>query len=185
MPKKGKQIIIGPEIIVNGSIKRFEIVKKVVNTFIDFEQDKKGKGVVFKYPVENVSTGDKLFIVRPGRKKNFDFKVDVTADFGLKEGSHEQIALDLKDKKRQNPKSFEELVYAITEIYECRESDADFVLQRYPNLQLAFNTGARVEILLKVIKWLFIMEDIFYWDYEGRGMLYNALIGAGSDEEHI
>ena len=29
------------------------------------------------------------------------------------------------------------------------------------------------DVLLKVIKWLFIMEDIIYWHYEGRAFLYN------------
>lgn len=34
---------------------------------------------------------------------------------------------------------------------------------------------AKVDVLLKVIKWMFIMEDIVYWNYPGRSMLYNAL----------
>jgi len=182
MAKKEKQIIIGPEIIIKGSINRFDIVKKVVNIFIDFEQDKKGRGVVFKYPVEKLSNDDKLFIVRPGLKKNFDFKVEVPDYFALKKGSHAEITSDLKNKKEENPKGINGLVKAITEIYDCLENDVDFILKKYSMLQTSFQKGARIEFLLKVLKWMFIMEDIFYWDYEGREKLYNYLIGEISND---
>jgi hypothetical protein len=48
-------------------------------------------------------------------------------------------------------------------------------LSDYPNLDKSFQIGAKVEALLKVVKWLFIMEDIVYWDNEGRVFLFNFL----------
>lgn len=51
---KEKTIIIGKPIEINGSLARHKIVKKVVNTFINIEYRKKGKGIVFRYPVENL-----------------------------------------------------------------------------------------------------------------------------------
>ncbi|MFH1775014.1 MAG: hypothetical protein ABH874_08695 [Methanobacteriota archaeon] len=171
---KEKTIIIGKPIEINGSLARHKIVKKVVNTFIKVEYRKKGKGIVFRYPVENLPNGQ-LFISRPGHKKNFDFKVEVVMDHGLGEGSHIEIAEDLRNKKEENPQKFNNLLDAITEIYRCSENNVDNVLKKYQNIEKSFSTGAKVEVILKVVKWLFIMEDIVYWDNEGRAFLYNFL----------
>ncbi|MFZ5800666.1 MAG: hypothetical protein ACOY3D_04730 [Candidatus Omnitrophota bacterium] len=141
--KSAKIILTGKMIEIKGSLRRHQIAKEVVNTFIKTEYRKKGKGIGFKYPVEEMPAG-RLFISRPGHKKNFDFKVEVTEDFALGEGSHIQIAKDLKNKKRQNKKQFPALLDAITEIYHCSESDVDKVLNKYPTLPTAFKKGAAV-----------------------------------------
>ena len=57
-------------------------------------------------------------------------------------------------------KKFGQLQQSISEIYSCSENDVDQVLVKYPDLQTSFQTGAKVEVLLKVLKWMFIMEDI-------------------------
>ena len=170
------RIIECNKIEISGDSPRHEIVKRVVDTFIKAEYQEKGKGVGFRYPVENLSGKKRLFIVRPGHKKNFDFKVEVTEEMRLEEGSHKQIALDLRTKKQEDQKEFKDLLQAIGEIYRCSENDIGRLLEIYPDIKQAFQTGADVEVLLKVIKWLFIMEDIVYWDNEGRAFLYNFLI---------
>ena len=172
--KKGKTVIITKMIEIKVPLPRHKIVKKVVNIFIKTEYCKKGKGVVFKYPVENLPEGQ-LFIVRPGHKKNFDFKVDVLSNFGLGEGSHVEMAKDLRNKKQENQQKFEELIEALTEIYNCSENDVDKVLAKYSNLNKPFKTGAKIGVILKVAKWLFVMEDIVYWNNEGRAFLFNFL----------
>jgi len=158
---------------IKGSLSRHEIVKQVVNTFIDMEHDKKGKGIKFEYPVENLPGGGQLFISRPGHKKNFDFEVKVPQNIGLGRGTHIEIAIDLKEKKLNNPQGFKDLLETIIKIYDCSENDIDKILSENPNLKYSFKTGANVEVILKVIKWLFIMEDIIYWDNEGRAFLFN------------
>lgn len=172
--KKEKIIITGKMIEIKGTLARHKIVKKVVNTFIKTEYRKKGRGVIFQYPVENLPDGQ-LFIIRPGHKKNFDFKVEVIANLGLGEGSHIEIATDLRKKKQKNPQKFGDVLNAITQIYDCSESDVDKILSSYPNPDKSFQTGAKVGVILKVVKWLFIMEDIVYWDNEGRAFLFNFL----------
>jgi len=171
---KGKTIITGKAITIKGSLARHKIVKKVVNHFIATEYKKKGKGVVFRYPVEELGPS-KLYIERPGIKKNFDFKVVVEEGLGLGKGGHIEIGRDLRKKKKEKPRQFEKLLKAITEIYICKENDVDKVLNNYPSIFSAFRNGAKVDVLLKIIKWLFIMEDIVYWDNEGRAFLYNFL----------
>ena len=83
--------IAGPKISVSGKWERHEIVRHVVNTFIDAEHAAKGPRIRFIYPVETLSTNEDLHISRPGKKKNFDFKVDVTEEMGLGRGKHDEI----------------------------------------------------------------------------------------------
>lgn len=175
------KIITGKQIEIIGYIPRHKIVKKVVNAFINTEYRKKGKGIKFTYPVEILKGGNQLFIVRPGHKKNFDFKVDVLEDYGIGKGSHKEVAADLRKKKRENKIKFKKLFEVISEIYYCSENDVDEILNKYSGLERLFKKGANVEVILKVIKWLFIMEDIVYWDNEGRSFLYNFLMYASEE----
>jgi len=157
---KKKQVILGPEIKISGQCGRFEIVKNVVSAFIEFEKDKKGKGIEFRYPVEDLSNGTKLYIHRPGVKWNFDFKVEIPINCGLGEGRHDQIALLLRRLKEMNSQSFTRLWQMITSLYTCSNNDVDDMLLQNP---ISYqNPPVVIDILLKVIKWLFIMEDIIY-----------------------
>lgn len=174
MPKKIKTIITGPLINARGSLARHNIVRLVVNTFIKTEYRRKGRGVAFRYPVEHLPRGQMLYIARPGHKKNFDFKVNVENQ-GFGDGSHIEIARDLRKKKKENARKFEYLLKAITEIYTSQENNVDILLKKYRGIKNSFHTGGKVEPLLKIVKWLFIMEDIVYWDNEGRAFLFNFL----------
>ena len=177
MKKKETVTIDGEAIEIKGSLSRNEIVKKVVNIFIDAESHQRGHGVKFRYPVENLSTGKPLFIFRPAglNKWNFDFKVEVLEEFGLGRGTHDEIKSDFQNKKQEKPQKFNKLLEALTTLYNCSENDIDRLLKNYPDLQKSFQVGAKVDVLLKVVKWMFIMEDIVYWNYKGRAMLYNAI----------
>ncbi len=66
---------------IKGSLTRHEIVQKVLNTFIKTEYQERGKGVQFRYPVEqlhddvqHLPDSTQLFIIRPGglQKWNYD-----------------------------------------------------------------------------------------------------------------
>ena len=166
-----KQVFEGPEIKIPALSGRFKIVKIVVSVFIEFEKDKKGRGVEFRYPVETLSNGERLYIRRPGVKWNFDFKVELPRNCGLEEGRHDQIALLLRKLKELDEQKFDRLWQMITSLYNCSNNDVDDML-----LKNSISYEGRIpatDILLKVIKWLFIMEDIIYWHYEGRAFLYN------------
>jgi len=179
MKRSAKIIVTGEPIEIKGSTGRDEIVRRVINIFIDTESQQRGKGVKFRYPVENLASVNKqLFIFRPGGlrgKWNFGFKVEMLEELGLGRGRHKEIILDFHNKKQENPQEFSALLQALTAIYDCSENDVDQVLEYYPDLRTSFQTGAKIEILLKVVKWMFIMEDIVYWSYQGRATVYNAL----------
>jgi len=166
-------------ILIKDETTRHEIVQKVVNIFITTEYLERGKGIQFWYPVENLSGGKQLYIIRPGglQKWNFDFKVNVEPEFGMGKGTHSELLLDFTNKKNENPEKFHELLQALTKMYNCN-NHIDQILQSFPSLEISFRVGAKVDTLLKVIKWMFIMEDIVYWNYKGRTKLYNYLIEA-------
>ncbi len=172
MPARS-HIITGPRIKIQGNISRHEIVKKVVNQFIKFEYSRKGAGIKFQYPVECLSDRTMLMIGRPGRKKNFDFKVIIEPSYGLGAGLHEDVVEDFCEKAKSRHR--DALLNALSEIYHCSENDVDVLIPRNPELKENLGGHATVEILLKVLKWMFIMEDIVYWDNEGRAFLYNYL----------
>ncbi len=94
---------------------------------------------------------------------------------GLGKGTHAEIEAEFKNKKRENNKAFAELLEVIEEMCNGSETNVDKILEKRPRLQKSFETGAKVEVLLKVLKWMFIMEDIVYWNYDGRMKLYNYL----------
>ena len=156
--------ITSKRIRIQGSLPRNEIVKKVVNTFIENEYHQKAKGVIFRYPVEKLPNNIYLYISRPGHKKNFDFKVEITEEMFLEEGKHDQIALCLRYIKHNYPKEFNVLMKAIDKIFHCIENNADNLLKKYINLKKPCKTGIVPGTILKILKWMFIMEDIVYWD---------------------
>jgi hypothetical protein len=158
-----------PEIRIIGNFDRFEIVKRVVWKFIEYEKNLPNRnpqdGII--YLVERFSDEDltPLRIKRPGYKKNFDFEVLIIPEYGLGEGSHEELVNVFLWLSETNPN----LIEALREVYCCeRDNDVDSIIRNY-------SLGIREEIFLKVVKWLFIMEDIIYWHYKGREFLFNLM----------
>lgn len=41
--------------------------------------------------------------------------------------------------------------------------------------RLSYTNGWSVEIVLKLVKWFFIEQDITYWNRTGRDMLWNGI----------
>lgn len=127
----------------------------------------------YKYFVEKLADNRRIFLLRPTYlNKGIDFQVWVERfKDGLdKRPSHDDIINDLEIKKAENPKEFKALFEAIQRIWNCE--DPDKVLKGYT---FSFMNGFSVELILKVLKWLFIEQDITYWNYDGRGMLLKAI----------
>ena len=172
--------IKGKPINIRGKIKRHEIVRRVLNAFIDNEYKKKGKGVYFIYPVENVGEDHELCIARPGHKKNFDFKVQVEEWHKISEGSHDDIAEAVRSLKYSSVRRFNKFWEVLEIIYLCEESNVEKAIEKGPRKT---KLPRRLVDILKIIKWMFIMEDILYWDNEGRAFLFNALLYYSSLDE--
>ena len=156
---------------------RKEIRKEVVTIFLE-EAPGNGKGKLsskYIYYVERINDGRRIFLKRPANlNKGFDFTVHVeSTNFGNKNStdkpSHKSILSDLAEKKDKNYNEFKKAWTLVERLFNCETIDDS----EYINFQ--FETGHHIEIILKSIKWLFIEQDITYWNYSGRYMLYNAL----------
>ena len=162
---------------IRGNMSRSEIRRRVVEAFLDEEP---GENYEYWYHVETLSDGKRMYLRRPTRKFNFDFKVEVEG-FEFR-GTHEEIVNDLRAKKAESPSDFYSLMKAIREVYGGK--DVDDVLSAY---KFHFSSGFSVELLLKLLKWFFILEDIYYWNYKGRGKLMeyieNSLCPRGAPQD--
>jgi len=156
---------------------RVGIRKQLINEFLE-EVPGTGTGAlcsVYLYYVETLQSGDRIYLKRPARlNKGFDFEVNVeNTNFGVARRStmpsHRSIHSDLLAKKAENPTEFKKLYLLIKRIYNCEDvSNAELT-------SLHFKTGHSAELILKSIKWLFIEQDITYWNWSGRDMLYSGL----------
>jgi hypothetical protein len=156
---------------------RKDIRKNLVLIFLD-EEPGTGKGEacsIYEYTVETLSNGEFVYLKRPARlNKGFDFEVNVSnTNFGKKRKTtrpnHDTIFKDLSSKKNENPKEYLKLRLLIDNLYHC-----SVVTDEEMN-KLNFQSGYPVDLILKSIKWLFIEQDITYWNWSGRNMLYSGI----------
>ncbi len=178
MAKKDAKIYDEFEVILNlNDSDRKELRKKVVNTFLNEKGGYWKDGVKhvtrYKYFVENLKDGKRIFLLRPTfLNKGIDFQVWVEKMDNNEDArpSHKGIFQDLQIKKVENPKEFKLLSKAIDRIWNCE--DVDKILKE---TTANFKKGFTLEMLFKILKWLFIEQDITYWNYDGRGMLKLAI----------
>ena len=159
-------------VVKNIEVKDFKSSRELVERLLEiFLQEEPYKNYV--YVVEKLSDGRRVYLKRPTRRFNFDFEVWVERWDGVndKRPTHNDIKSDLKLKLQENPSAFNTLWQAILYVHQFEEPEK--VLQ---NLQeINFKTGQTPELILKVLKWMFALEDIYYWNYGRRDTLMNAL----------
>lgn len=127
----------------------------------------------YLYEVENCVSGKKIFLSRPAPlNKGMDFRVQTDTNYfatasgkSTKIPSHYSVTSIIEQEKNLNPKTYILLKREIENIYNIRPFSYDFLLSN--NLD--------TELLLKTIKWLFIEQDITYWNWSGRAMLKNKI----------
>ena len=158
--------------------------REAIREFIvkEFLKEKSGEGTgelssKYSYVVEK-NDNDYLFLARPAYlNKGMDFIVCFKNErFENKKGkksnrpSHNNIIDDLITKKLENIKLYEKLLVEITKIYNCeKEREEDW-------LDLKFEKGFNLFVLLKSIKWLLIEQDVTYWNFSGRNKLYSEIL---------
>jgi hypothetical protein len=79
------------------------------------------------------------------------------------------IEKDLELKKAENPEEYAKLYDVLKKVFECHDV-ADEELD-----DIVFETGYPVDHIVKATKWLFIEQDIRYWNYSGRGMTWGLV----------
>ena len=157
----------------------------IINEFLK-EQPGTGKGPLtskYRYDVEELSDGRKVYLIRPAYlNKGFDFVINVEGATFLNGGTvpkHADISSDIRTKlaalspdlqatfKQQMLELAEKIFYGI---------ETDEIMDNY-ELEEEFNDlpGLDYEIILRVIKWFFIEQDVCYWNWSGRAMFMKGL----------
>ena len=129
------------------------------------------------YYVETLASGDRVYLQRPANLHNgFDFLVCVENTNYASEGQrrrnfpkHEDLGADLQIKKQENPEMYARLYALLRKVFECHDVDE----QEYSDI--SFASGLPIDHILKAIKWLFIEQDIRYWNYSGRNMTWGLV----------
>lgn len=158
---------------------RNEVRMRVVN---QLAAEKAGTGAKelasrYIYYVETLKNGNRVYLRRPAQLHyGFDFVVCVEemnyATPGKRKRNyptHKDFSEDLATKKAENPTMYKKLYELLKKVFECHEVTED----EYANI--IFKTGFEVDHILKTIKWLFIEQDIRYWNYSGRYMTWELV----------
>lgn len=151
--------------------------KKIRDEIIDlFKSEKAGTGngsnsTRIIYCVEQVLS-EIIYLKRPAPlNKGFDFEIHTKSyQFNGKiksRPSHKDIFNLLKNIKQINMQLFQSIQSHIDNIYNCDDSSINTANGQINNLDL--------KVLLYLIKWLFIEQDITYWSFSGRAMFYQGL----------
>ncbi len=170
-----------PEYNINYTLNTFNnrnAVRMTVVQKLSEEVPGEGKGDLaskYTYYVESLSDGSRIYLRRPAYLHNgFDFVVCVENYNFNPNGrarncpSHDDIISDLTAKKHADNFSYKLLFSVLTKIYECKHVDEI-------EMEIKFSCGYSSEMIIKTLKWLFIEQDIRYWNYSGRDMLWKAI----------
>lgn len=161
---------------------REEYHRQLIMLFLEEEHGTSEEWNYYAYYVETGENGKKIYLHRPAYKnKGMDFEVRVE-DYQFRYGkygnvissgnrpSHSEIWNDVHEKVVENPGDGQKLKELITDIYNCEEPNEALVDSCH------FATGLPLDLLLYTIKWLFIEQDMTYWNQSGREMNYNGLM---------
>jgi len=158
---------------------RMELRKIVVTQFLEEEPGlgRSSDASHYRYNVETLSDSRRIYLTRPAYlKKGFDFRINVEETIfqtGHEYPKHDDIFDDLRLKKQEDPVMGKRLHEAIERIYNCE--DPEDVLPECTDIK--FSVGHPVDLILKVIKWLLIEQDIRDWNYSGRQMFKDGVDG--------
>lgn len=161
---------------------REEYHRQLIMLFLEEEHGTSEEWNYYDYYVETGENGKKIYLHRPAYKsKGMDFEVRVE-DYQFRYGkygnvissgnrpSHSEIWNDVHEKVVENPGDGQKLKELITNIYNCEEPNEALMDSCH------FTTGLPLDLLLYTIKWLFIEQDMTYWNQSGREMNYNGLM---------
>lgn len=157
---------------------RNDIRMKVVNELSKEipGQGKKELASKYTYYVETLDDNRRIYLRRPAFLHNgFDFVVCVEGINFNPSGrrrdypTHDDILNDLREKYLEAPDKYEILYAALSATYYCAYIDLSTINS------LHFESGFPCDLLIKTLKWLFIEQDIRYWNYSGRDMLWNGI----------
>ena len=170
---------------------RENIRRELTNLFLQeksgLDLDTDGTRPIYKYMVENLGKYS-VYLKRPTNRYGFDFVVEVEPTIYFfqvgnyrrhKKPSHNDIVNILINYKAQNGDIYQYLQNVLRQIYVCQNIDTIGLTANFPPFTNYDGEQIPIVVLLCCIKWLFIEQDMTYWNYSGRNMLFSHLQNNG------
>lgn len=130
----------------------------------------------YRYNVERLSDKTWIYLLRPaGLNKGCDFVIECEGFLKFKNGKdrpprHDDIKKEIDKLVKQYPNATKAMLEAISNIWDC-QSPAIVIAGLPSDVQ----GSLELERVLKLLRWMFIEQDVTYWTHSGRWMLRNAL----------
>lgn len=152
--------------------------KSDIRVFLLNQWIQEASGSKYRYFVETLTNGDRIYLERPGRlNKGCDFVIYIENTHLWNNGNdrppdHNFVLNDLSIKKQYlSHQQWIKLLNSIESIYNCETySLAIQHIQNVPTIN-----GHSYEVLLKTIRWFLIEQDITYWSGQGRNMFFSTI----------
>jgi hypothetical protein len=162
--------------IVLPSLDQFS-TKEEIRAFLMMQWINEFPETKYRYFVETYNNNLSLYLERPGRlNKGCDFVIYAENAYIWNNGNdrppdHNYVFDDLKLKKTSlSSAEWKTVLFSINQIYNTRPYSIIM-----PNVNTLPKIGKPYELIIKLIKWFFIEQDITYWFGQGRNMLYEAI----------
>lgn len=161
---------------------REKIRDEVTGWFLQEEPGKGKKNLTSRAVYEVEEYGDlAIELHRPAAlNKGFDFTVQIKGLRFIKNKkyksrpSQDDIFAIFDSFKKENSTIYNQKIIGIlNDIYNCKPVQLDLNSMGY--FIDCDNKKQPIEIVLLCIKWLFIEQDITYWNWSGRAKLYEAM----------
>ena len=154
---------------VNHLTDKKEIRVFILKTWLAEEQ-----GTKYRYFVEKLAEGKIIYLERPAQlNKGCDFKIFVEDQWVNKTNSndkppkHERLFEILRElKNSNNSKNKEQILNCFQKLHS-----SNFIPKK---ITISCNTQ-KLELALKLARWFFIEQDVTYWNYNGRDMLFGGI----------
>lgn len=131
--------------------------------------------IILERPAYNYKGFD--FVVKILKKDNPEDKIFTNNNIPTSRPSHNDIKKDLIIKYKYDRKLYFWLLEQITKIYNIDKSiNYEEIKEKQKEVDNSKNKnffGLNMELLLNIIDWLFIEQDIRYWNGLGRKYIYN------------
>ena len=152
--------------------------KADIRKFLLGEWAKESVGKKYRYFVELLPDGKRIYLERPGRlNKGCDFVIYIEDLFLYKNGhdkppSHQNFIDDLCNKKEQlPPEIWQNLIGSLEAVHSMTHHEIPLEYKnRINNL-----SPMSVEQIKLLCKWFFIEQDLTYWSGQGRDMLLEGI----------
>lgn len=160
-----------------------EIRKYILNLWLEEKPDTQYRYFVEKFTNKNKQE-KRIYLERPANlNKGCDFVIyceDLVCwkNTNDKPPKHNLILDDIKDNKSNSSN----LKKSIECIFNCKSYQ--IASKNLSHLQ-SWNNGLSYELILKLVKWYFIEQDITYWLKTGRNMLYDAITKISNKNQNL